>query len=390
MSRIKRFICGTSSKTQEHDEESAPLINKDDTVSPTPDSNSYLGSNPNEKNQSREHKASEKVSRIAYLRRFALFVPYIWPSNNRWLQANLIGIVFCLALLRVLKLLAPYQLGIVIKLLGTSSSRFPLWPILLYLLFNWVDSAGLVETVKAFLWLPVEQNAQKSLYMAAFNRVMMLSSDFHDNKKSGELYKSISQGASIHTLFEQLLFDVLPMIFDIVVACLYLSFLFGWYMSLVVCTVCVAYVAVAKYFTEKNIPILTAHTEAVRAESQVLYDIVGSWISVVYFNNFGYEENRYSKTLTKFFSSSRKINYLYAVGKLSKDSLMEIGYGGACLLAAYQVFRGSIGVGKFVILLNYWARFTSTYSTWMSVFAHSDSSVDVFWLSSTKCAAELY
>lgn len=406
MPRITRFVFGTSSKTKNHDEESAPLLQKDDqliagTVSPAPDSRPCSGSNPggdntiskdslHEKNKSSDLEASEKVSRIAYVWRFALFVPYIWPSNYPWLQANLIGIVICLALLRVLKLLAPYQLGIVINLLGISSGHFPLRPILLYLLFNWVDSAGLVETVKAYLWLPIEQNAQRSLCMAAYNRVMMLSSDFHDNKRSGELFKSISQGTAIHTLFRELLFEVLPMMFDLVVACVYLSFLFGWYMSLVVCTVSVAYVAAAKYFTEKNISTLTAHAEAVRAENQVLYDTVGSWISVVYFNNLGYEENRYFKAITKTFLSSRALNFLYAIGNLCKESLMEIGYGGACLLAAYQVFQGSIGVGKFVVLLNYWARFTSMSSTWMSNFAHSNSSFGVFWLSPTKFAAEFY
>lgn len=377
MSHIIRLIFGSPSAAK-GDEEAAPLLRDDDnliadTASAPPYAESCYGAtslgdttiakdcvNDEEKDKvNREEAADPKNSSIAYLRRFARFIPYIWPTNNRWLQANLIGIFICLALLRVLKLLAPYQLGIVINLLGTSSGYFPLREILLYFLFNWIDSAGLIDAVKGCLWIPVEQNAQKSLVLAAYTRVMMLSSDFHDKKKSGELYKSIEQGTSIHVLFEQILFEVAPMMFDLVVACVYLSYLFGWYMSLVVVTVCVAYVWLARYLTMKHVSIVSVHAEATRAENQVLYDTVGSWISVTYFNNFAHEGKRYLEAITKSFQTSRALSFLFYTGNVCKESLLEIGYAGACLLAAYQVFMGSQGVGSFVMLLNYWARFTS-------------------------------
>lgn len=367
----------SSSSKPKDDEESAPLLHDDsqlvaDTESGTPHAKPCYGSAPMGDTTISEHsvhdeeeekklggnEAGKGSSRIAYVRRFALFLPYLWPSNKRQLQLNLVGIFICLALIRVLKVLAPFQLGIVINLLGTSSGDFPLRQIILYLFFNWVDSVGLIETAKAYLWIPVEQNAQKSLFMVAYNRVMMLSSDFHDNKKSGELYKAIEQGTSIHTLMEQVLFDVAPMMFDLVVACGYLSYLFGWYMSLVVCTVSVSYVWVAKRYTEKQVPVLTAHTEAIRAENQILYDTVGSWISVNYFNNFGYEEKRYCKAVTTTLKTSWALSFLFYIGNLCKESVLGIGYSAACLLAAYQVFMGSKDVGTFVMLLNYWARFT--------------------------------
>lgn len=376
MSHFVRLIFGSSS-TPKDDEESASLLQDDgqliaNTASSEPNAKPGYGSTPcgtttiskdsvrdeSEKSACSGQHASKKVGRIAYIRRYALFVPYIWPSDKRLLQLNLIGVFICLALLRVLKVLAPYQLGKVMNLLGTSSGRFPLREILVYLFFNWVDVAGVIEAIKGYLWIPVEQNAQKSLVMAAYSRIMMLSSDFHDNKKSGELYKSIEQGTSIHALFEQALFEVAPMMFDLVVACVYLSYLFGWYMSLVVGTVSVAYVWVAKHLTEKQILICTTHSKATRAQSQVLYDSVGGWISVCYFGNIGYEEKRYSKVVTNSLITSRVLNRLYYNGKLCRESVLEIGYGGACLLAAVQVYKGSIDVGTFVMLLNYWGRFT--------------------------------
>lgn len=410
MSQFFRRFFWPSSKQPLDDEESAALLGEDgpliiDNASAAPDVKPCHGSasvgdvvskdsvQDKEEMTKASGQDSKPVNGIAYVRRFALFIPYIWPSNNRWLQLNLIGIVVCLAVLRVLKLLAPYQLGIVINMLGTSSGKFPLRELLFYLCFNWVDSAGLIEMLKAYLWIPVEQNAQKALTMAAYTRVMTLSSDFHDNKKSGELYKSIEQGTAIHYLFENILFEVIPMMFDLVVAAVYLSYLFGWYMSIVVCTVSVGYVLAAKHFTQRQVPILRENAETSRTENQVLYDSVGSWISVIYFNNCRYEQKRYLDAMTKSLTTSRTLSLLFYIGNVCKESVLEIGYGAACVLAGYQVFKGGLPVGSFVMLLNYWSRFTGTYFhlvTGMWNLAHSSRSFGIFWLLATKFAAELH
>ena len=77
---------------------------------------------------------------------------------------------------------------------------------------------------------------------------MSLSCDFHDNKKSGELYRSIEQGKSIGSLLETLLFELLPMLIDLVVAYAYLYYLFGAYMALTVAATSIMYLWVAMYY----------------------------------------------------------------------------------------------------------------------------------------------
>ncbi|MCJ1470506.1 hypothetical protein MMC07_009152 [Pseudocyphellaria aurata] len=375
MSHFFRRVFGPSPKQPRDDEESASRVGEDsplivDNASAAPDVKPSYGSTSvevivsNDSVQDKEEitKRSEeevkKLTGIAYVRRFAIFIPYIWPSNNRWLQLNMIGVVVCLAMLRVVRILAPLQLGRVINVLGTSPAAVLLRELLLYLLFNWVDTAGLIEMLKAYLWIPVEQNAHKALAMAAYTQVMTLSSDFHDNKKSGELYKSIEQGTAIHYLFETVFFDVTPMMFDLVIAAVYLSYLFGWYMCLVVCSLSVSFVWAAKYVTELQVSIMRENAETSRAENQVLYDSVGSWISVTYFNNWRYEQKRYLDAMTKSLASTRAMTLLMYMGSICKSFVLEIGYSAACALAGYQVFKGERAVGDFVMLLNYWSRFT--------------------------------
>jgi len=63
---------------------------------------------------------------------------------------------------------------------------------------------------------------QASLKTASYNQIMSLSRDFHTEKQSGELFKSIDQGRSITSLLDTLLFRTGPMLIDIVVAFSYL------------------------------------------------------------------------------------------------------------------------------------------------------------------------
>lgn len=68
----------------------------------------------------------------------------------------------------------------------------------------------------------VPRKAQGTIKTAAYNQIMSLSRDFHTEKQSGELYKSIDQGRSITGLLEIVALQLLPMFTDVVVAFSYL------------------------------------------------------------------------------------------------------------------------------------------------------------------------
>ena len=361
------------------DEETAPLLNENGSViaengSPTTPLQPHYGSTEaadvsetDKPVSAKEQKPEKKMTSFAYIRQFSIFIPYVWPAHDRLLQLCLFGIFLCLLVARFLRVLAPYQLGVVINALGSSHGRLPVRELVLYLVFNWVESTGILRTIKGILWIPVEQNAHKLITLAAYSHVMGMSCDFHDDKKSGELFKSIDQGTSIYMLLETVLFTITPMLIDLVVACAYLSYLFGWQMSILVCTSTVSYLWLAKYFTLKQADLHRSNTEADRLENQALFDSVGCWVSVVYFNNFPHERRRYSEAIERTLITNRRLSLMYYLASFVKDSLLEIGYCGAFLIAAYRVSHGTLEVGNLVILLSYWGRFTGKYLTTLGV-----------------------
>lgn len=304
----------------------------------------------------------EALGWLPYVRRFSIFFPSIWPTNNRRLQLHILGSLTCVIAMRFFKVIAPFQLGILIDALGNGSGRLPIRELFMYLFFNWMESSNMLGTIKMLLWLPVEQNARKLGSLLAYKHIMNMSCDFHDDLQLGDLYKAIEQGTSLYGLLDTILFTIAPMFVDLLVACAYLTMVFGSQMSIVVFTTTITYLCASRYFTKRLTEIQRVRLEASRQENRVLYDSIGCWVSVTYFNNIGYELNRYSKAIDEVLKLGRVSNFWSYGSSNVTQILMNIGYTGALLIAGYRVSHGTLEVAKFVVLMSYWSRFTGQYS----------------------------
>lgn len=299
---------------------------------------------------------------IPYVRRFSIFLPSIWPTNNRKLQLHIIRSLVCVVAMRFFKITAPFQLGILIHALGNGSGHRPIHELVSYLSFNWIESSNILGTIKMLLWIPVEQSAHKLGSLLAYKHVMKMSSDFHDDVQLGDLYRAIDQGTSLYGLLDTILFTIAPMLIDVLVACGYLTVFFGPQMLVVVFTTTITYLYMSRYFTKSQTEVQRVRLEACRQENRVLYDSVGCWVSVAYFNNFGYGLKRYSEAIDKVLKLSRKSNLWNYASSNTTQILLNVGYSGALLIASYRVSHGTLDVAKFVVLLSYWSRFAGEYS----------------------------
>ena len=252
--------------------------------------------------------------------------------------------------------------------------RVPYFEVALYVFYLYLQSAAGIYAIKNWLWLPVEQWAYRAITTAAYNHIMGLSSGFHESKQSGELYKSIEQGSSVNDLLETMLFEVLPMLIDIFVAFTYLYYLFDAYMALIVGTTTVLYLWVSTYFTAMQSDSRRRQMGISRKESQVLYDSMGNWRTVSYFNRIPYEQQRYASVVTLHMQSQRKSWILHYVSWAAESVVLDFGLAGACFLAAYQVASGIQSVGSFVTLFTYWGQLSGEfrcYQTLLNAFAEA-------------------
>lgn len=148
------------------------------------------------------------------------------------------------------------------------------------ILYRWLDSGSGITWIKSYLWMPVEQYSYRTITTEAYNHVMSLSSDFHANKKTGELWAAIGQGRSVSNLLNMLLFNLLPMLADMVIAFTYFLFFFNSYMALVVAVVCISYLWATARLSSMTNKVRRDINETSRHETQVMVETVGSWSTV--------------------------------------------------------------------------------------------------------------
>ena len=287
-----------------------------------------------------------------------VFVPHIWPTKKPLLQLNMVGVALCLLASRVLNILAPRQLGIITNALSEGTAKEAFTALGIYAILEWMKSSSGVEGLRQWLWLPVQVNAHQALGTASYNHIMGLSCDFHDQKNSGELYAAMNQGSSIIELLEEILWYMGPQILDLFVACFYFYFLFDAYLVLIVVAVMIAYFWLSVYTTIWQTHLRRKNNVADRQRAQVLYDTMGSWRTVTYFNRIPHACQTYAKAVRLsqriWQQSSSNDLILWAV----RQTLLDIGTLGALTYGIYQIFYGGKSVGTFVTLLTYWGSVT--------------------------------
>lgn len=207
-----------------------------------------------------------------YLSGYSLFFPYLWPSKSRRLK---LVVVFCftlVALQRVVNVLVPRQVGTITDKLAKGDGKFqvPWFDICLYILFRWLQgNQGLIGSLRSCLWIPVSQYSYMELSTAAFEHVHGLSLEFHLGKKTGEVLSALSKGSSINTFLEQVTFQVVPMLVDLVVAIVYFLIVFDAYYALVVTIVTFCYLYVTIRMAQWRAEIRRQMVNASRQEDAV-------------------------------------------------------------------------------------------------------------------------
>ncbi len=134
---------------------------------------------------------------------------------------------------------------------------------------------------------------------------MNLSMDYHTSKSTGKVITAIEQGTDLTYLVDTL-FEVGPMIIDLLVAVIYLTKYFDSSIGFIVLisAACNAYVTwKGNKYTSK---LERQFVENGQQENTVLYDSISNWYTVAIHNRAKFEHERFSGAVWKSLLSSRR------------------------------------------------------------------------------------
>ncbi len=228
--------------------------------------------------------AAQDVVRV--LPRYSVFFPYLWPSKSARLQG--VG----LAVLHPRRPPARCQhpgAGPArdidrhlekpkIEDRGGRSSEL----LILYKLLQ--GPSGLLEVGSLDALDSVSQHTYRALITAAFEHVHSLSLDFHPGKRTGEVLSALNKGASINQFLEQVTFQVVPMLVDLLVAIGYFYVRFGPTYALLVSIITFYYLYLTIRMAATRADQRRDMVNADREEEAVKNDSIMSYETVKHFN----------------------------------------------------------------------------------------------------------
>lgn len=211
----------------------------------------------------------------------------------------------------------------------------------------------LTEMVKHMAGDRVSQFAYAQLKSAAFAHVLSLSMDYHSIKSSAKLTKAIEQGTDLSSVVDNF-FSAFPMLFDVVIAAIALTSAFDVYMGFIVLTASFLHVYAMLKTNTIVVPRERISSERTRVESEVLYDSVTNWQTVVYHNRAKFEQDRYANAVKNTVMSQRRYYDWISIGTAVQKFTLDAGLILAACLGAMRVATGAAPLSSFVFLVAYW------------------------------------
>lgn len=124
--------------------------------------------------------------------------------------------------------------------------------VVIYMTLKFADGPSGIGWLEKWSYRPLFRHLDYAVYTSSINHVMDLSSDFHEGSSVENLATIIHQGTSINELFDEVCFNVLPRVIDLVLVSWYLYYLFGPYMALNMAVTMWVYLITAPWLAKRR------------------------------------------------------------------------------------------------------------------------------------------
>jgi ABC-type multidrug transport system fused ATPase/permease subunit len=313
-----------------------------------------------------------------YIRGFKLFLPIIRPKTayDYWC---ILGVLICLSLERILRVAIPVSLGAVMMELSISVSQgvrsipenggsVPWFAIGVWSGLMLLNTSAGIEWIQGLLWEPIQLRALQSMKRAAYDKLMSLSCDFHDNNKSDITFQTVDRGTKIVDLVQTIFFDLLPIMIDLVVSISVFSYLFNGYVGFAVGLVVVLYISTTIISLSTRQTMLREYVEIWNDEWYAMTESVKSWDAVSHFGRIPYEmDNFKDKTDATCNMSIRWLRLSWILSSF-RNIILVGGLAASACVVAHQIVKEQSDVGRFLVLYAYWMQMTSPLHSFASSF----------------------
>lgn len=307
--------------------------------------------------------ASEGSTWKGLWRKVGILLPYMWPSKSFTLQLRVLLCLVLLAGVRVANVFVPiYYKKIVDALTPVALGEQVGFCWNLILIFvglkllqgGGTSGNGVLNIVRTFLWIRVQQYTTREIQVGLFSHLHALSLRWHLSRKTGEVLRVMDRGTtSINSLLSYLVFNIFPTIIDIVIAIIYFTTIFNFWFGVIVFVTMVLYLSATILVTEWRTKYRRLMNLADNEQRTKSVDSLLNFETVKYYGAEQYEIGRYEKAILDYQSEEYKSLGSLAVLNLGQGFTINMGLLAGSLYCGYLVSERVLTIGDYFLFGTY-------------------------------------
>ncbi|CAH0398324.1 unnamed protein product [Chilo suppressalis] len=235
-----------------------------------------------------------------------VLLPFLWPRKDLCLQIYVFICILALIAGRIVNLYVPIYSKLIVNSLSEPPILFR-WDlvvvsvILKFLQGGGTGGMGLLNNLRSFLWIRVQQYTSRELQMELFKHLHGLPLSWHLSRKTGEVLRVMDRGTdSIDNLLSYILFSITPTLVDILVAVVYFVVSFNAWFGLIVFSTMILYIIATVVVTEWRTKFQRRMNLADNEQKARSVDSLLNFETVKYYGAESYEVLTYKDAIVNF------------------------------------------------------------------------------------------
>jgi ATP-binding cassette subfamily B protein len=313
---------------------------------------------PKPPHQTPDIDAEERQSGFLVLRKVA---PYLWPADMPWVKRRVLWAMLALFVSKLVSVVTPlFYRDAVDALAGEGVPMVALGAIGLTVAYGMARLMTVgFQQLRDAVFARVGQRALRMLALETFEHIHRLSMRYHITRKTGGLSRIIERGVKgVEFLLRFLLFNIGPLILELLMIGAVLTYLFDWTYLLVVAVTIGFYVwftfAITEWRVRQRRQMNAADTDA----NQKAVDSLLNYETVKYFGAEAREAARYDNAMAGYEEAAIKTSLSLAFLNFGQSLIITAGLVGVMVMAAIGVQNGTLTVGDFVMVNAYMVQIT--------------------------------
>jgi ABC-type transport system involved in Fe-S cluster assembly fused permease/ATPase subunit len=166
--------------------------------------------------------------------------------------------------------------------------------------------------------------------------------------------KAVEQGGALMNLLDTAVNEMLPTFFDLIISFGILYSRFDSSVSLTMMTAFAGFLMFEILTTRWKIEPRRRYMKASREEARVMHQGIQGWMTVSYFNSFGYERHRFGQAMDAKLEADRKLSVRVTCLQGAVELIEPFTFVIIACMIARRVMRGEASPGDFVFFIDYW------------------------------------